>query len=85
MKFRPFDLGAYLKSVIALVPFIGVQGLIHVGLWRQVGSRPGGGGGALTQDLSLGTNCETTAPFFDKGQPLVLPSPNLHGYPRTAP
>ena len=33
---------------------------------------PGGGGW-----LSLGINCETTAPFFDKGQPLVLQSPNL--------
>ena len=48
MKFRPHDMSAYLKSVSALVPLIGVQGLIHLGLWRQVGSRPGGGGGVLT-------------------------------------
>ena len=39
------------------------------------GGAPWGGGG--TDSLSLGTNCETTAPFLDKGQPLVLPSPNL--------
>ena len=39
------------------------------GLW-------GGGGG--TDSLRLGTNCETTAPpLFDKGQPMVLLSPNL--------
>ena len=36
--------------------------------------------GVGTDSLRLGTNCETTALpplFFDKGQPLVLLSPNL--------
>ena len=37
----------------------------------------GGGGGGVTDSLSLGTNCKTTAPFFNNGQPLVLPIPNL--------
>ena len=36
-----------------------------------------GRGGGCTDPLNLGT-CETTAPrLFDKGQPLVLLSPNL--------
>ena len=30
-----------------------------------------------TDSLSLGTDFETTFPFFGHGQPLVLPSPNL--------
>ena len=37
--------------------------------------------GGCTDSLSLCTNCKTTAPpppfFWDKGQPLVLPSPKL--------
>ena len=36
-------------------------------LWISVEDRTGGGG---TDSLSLSTNCETTAPFLDKGQPL---------------
>ena len=41
---------------------------------RRCTTGPGGGG---TDSLSLGTNCETAAPLFDKIQPLVLPSRNL--------
>ena len=37
----------------------------------------GGGGGEVTDSLSLGTHLKTTAPLFGQGQPLVLPSPNL--------
>ena len=33
-------------------------------LVESMGSRPGGGGGGVTDSLSLGTNCETTAPLF---------------------
>ena len=40
-----------------------------------------GGGGGGTDSFSLGTDLETTAPpplfLFGRGQPLVLPSPNL--------
>ena len=46
--------------------------------WNRQGMGGGGGAGGGTDSLSLGTNCETTAPLFDKGQPLVLLSPNLH-------
>ena len=39
----------------------------------------GGGGGGVTDSLSLGTNFDTTASphLFGHGQPLVLSSPNL--------
>ena len=40
------------------------------GLVLDKGSEPEAGGGG-TKSLSLGTNCETAAPFLEKIQPLV--------------
>ena len=50
---------------------------------------PGGGGG-VTDSLSLSTNCETTAPpIWTKDSPCFATSkftaPSFHGCPRTAP
>ena len=47
---------------------VGISGDTLGRIRAPAGVRKRGGGGG-TDSLRLGTNCETTAPLFDKGQP----------------
>ena len=83
LKGRPTKLGSGLMTYRRNRATAGIEGS---GL-EPPNDKHGGGG---TDSLSLGTNCETTAPlFWTKDSPYFATSkftaPSFHGCPRTAP
>ena len=59
------------EAIMATLPVREHPGMGGRGV-EERGWSPWGGGGGGTDSLSLGTNCETTAPLFGHRQPPVL-------------